>query len=123
MPFGLKVASSLFQKAMLRIFEPILYSALVYIDDILVFFEDHIAHEALLAQFFKLTDKYEIMLSKKKSILVQPKIEYVGSIFINGHFQIEPHLVEGLVHFPDENLTRKEIQSFLGIINYVSLSY
>ena len=81
MPFGLKVAPSLFQKAMLRIFELILYSALVYIDDILLFSEDHESHQKLLHQFFTIVDKYGIMLSRKKSILIQPKIEYLGSIF------------------------------------------
>lgn len=29
------------------------------------------------------------------------------------------HLVENLAQFPDENLSRKEIQSFLGIVNYI----
>ena len=42
MPFGLKVAPSLFQKAMTKIFEPILYHTLVYIDDILIFSKDHV---------------------------------------------------------------------------------
>ncbi len=37
MPFRLKFAPSLFQKAIVRIFEPILHSALIYIDDILLF--------------------------------------------------------------------------------------
>ena len=44
MPFGLKTAHSLFQKAMIKIFQPILHSALVYIDDILLFsntWEEH----------------------------------------------------------------------------------
>ncbi|MCH85865.1 polyprotein-like, partial [Trifolium medium] len=34
LPFGLKVAPSLFQKVMTRIFEPILNSILIYIDDV-----------------------------------------------------------------------------------------
>ena len=81
MSFGLKVAPSLFQKAMLRIFEPILHSALVYTDDILLFSKDQESHQKLLQRFFTIADKYGIMLSKKKSILVKPKIEYLGSIF------------------------------------------
>jgi hypothetical protein len=45
MPFGLKTAPSIFQKAMTTIFQPILHSALVYIDDILLFSKNYQAHE------------------------------------------------------------------------------
>ena len=45
MSFGLKVAPSLFQKAMIKIFEPILHHALVYIDDVLLFSKDHDSHQ------------------------------------------------------------------------------
>jgi len=48
MPFGLKTAPSLFQKAMTKIFKPILPSALVYIDDILLFSMDVDSHLILL---------------------------------------------------------------------------
>ena len=85
---------------MLRIFEPIFFSALIYIDDILLFSEDQESHQALLQQFFAFADKYGIMLSKKKSVLVQPIIEYLGSIFENGHYQIGSHFFEGLAQFP-----------------------
>ena len=47
MPFGLKTAPSLFQKAMIQIFQPILHLALIYIDDILLFsstFEEQIQY-------------------------------------------------------------------------------
>ncbi|KAG8488426.1 hypothetical protein CXB51_016475 [Gossypium anomalum] len=44
MPFGLKTAPSLFQKAMTRIFQPIMENALVYIDDILLYSQDEESH-------------------------------------------------------------------------------
>ena len=37
MLFGLKIAPSLFQKAMTKIFDPIMENALIYIDEILLF--------------------------------------------------------------------------------------
>ena len=69
MPFGLKVAPSLFQKAMIKIFEPILHHALIYIDDVLLFSNDHNSHQDLLSHFLKIVDSRGIMLSDKKSIL------------------------------------------------------
>ncbi|XP_048234297.1 uncharacterized protein LOC125370904 [Ricinus communis] len=48
MPFGLKTAPSQFQKTMIEIFGPILYSSLIYIDDILLFSETAEDHHQLL---------------------------------------------------------------------------
>ncbi|RDX96417.1 hypothetical protein CR513_20921, partial [Mucuna pruriens] len=45
LPFGLKVAPSLFQKVMTRIFEPLLEHAIIYIDDILLFSKDIKTHK------------------------------------------------------------------------------
>lgn len=52
MPFGLKIAPSLFQKAMTRIFEPLFPNVLIYIDDILLFSKDIPSHLQLLQSFF-----------------------------------------------------------------------
>ena len=54
LPFGLKTAPSLFQKAITRIFHPILHSALLYIDDILLFSTDENSHAQLLLHFHDL---------------------------------------------------------------------
>ena len=47
LPFGLKVAPSLFQKAMVKIFSPILHHALIYINDILLFSHNHQTHHQI----------------------------------------------------------------------------
>ncbi|KAH9668365.1 hypothetical protein KPL70_021385 [Citrus sinensis] len=77
-PFGLKVAPSLFQKAMTKIFSPILYHALVYIDDILLFSSDHESHQKLLLDFFHIVQAHGIMLSEKKSIIGKESIDFLG---------------------------------------------
>ncbi|GJV21833.1 putative reverse transcriptase domain, viral movement protein [Tanacetum coccineum] len=67
MLFGLKKnAPSAFQKAMITIFESILASTLVYIDDILLFSPDEQSYAELLSKFYSLVAKYGIMLSEKK---------------------------------------------------------
>ncbi|KAH9734769.1 hypothetical protein KPL71_017494 [Citrus sinensis] len=53
MPFSLKVAPLLFQKAMTKIFSLVLHHALAYIDDILLFSYDHESHQKLLLDFFQ----------------------------------------------------------------------
>ncbi|XP_057953585.1 uncharacterized protein LOC131147932 [Malania oleifera] len=59
------------------------------------------------------------MLSEKKSIIGQRKIDFLGMKISHGTICPGPHLAEQLSQFPDDNLSVKEIQQFLGIINYI----
>ncbi|KAL0307709.1 UNVERIFIED_CONTAM: polyprotein [Sesamum calycinum] len=113
MPFGLKVAPSLFQKAMIKIFEPILHATLIYIDDILLYTQDQPTHAKLLQQFYDIVQAHGVMLSDKKSFIGQPNIDFLGMKFIDGRYQPGPHITQELLKFP------KEIQQFLGIVNYI----
>ncbi|KAK1549814.1 hypothetical protein Q3G72_008377 [Acer saccharum] len=89
LPFGLKTAPSLFQKAVTRIFHPLLHSALIYIDDILLFSPDETSHNLLLQQFHDIVNQYGIMLSEKKSIVRRSEIEFLGMHIANGQYQPE----------------------------------
>lgn len=119
MPFGLKTASSIFQRSMMRIFEPILYSALIYIDDILLFSKDVQSHTELLTQFHSLVEQYSIMLSEKKSTIGISSIEFLGMQFKDGHYVPSPHIAQELLKFPDKDFTVKRIQQFLGTVNFL----
>ncbi|KAH9668401.1 hypothetical protein KPL70_021402 [Citrus sinensis] len=119
MTFGLKVAPSLFQKAMTKIFSPILHHALVYIDDILLFSSDHESHQKLLLDFCHIVQAHGIMLSEKKSSIGKESIDFLGMVIKDGQYQPGPHIAIELLKFPDTHLNRKQIQQFLGIVNYV----
>ena len=123
LPFGLKTAPSLFQKAMTRIFEPLLSSAIIYIDDILLFSKDMESHAKLLDQFFQLANQYGIMFSEKKIHLAHQEIDFLGMRFSQGSYQPQPHIAEELIHFPDEFMTVKQIQQFLGISIILGISF
>ena len=119
MPFVLKVAPSLFQKAMTKIFESILHHTLVYNDDILLFSKDNVAHQKLLDHFLTLVNSHGITLSEKKSMLGHSTIEFLGMFLEDGCYRPGPHIAQELLYFPNEHLTKKQIQQFLGIINYL----
>lgn len=119
MPFGLKVAPSLFQKAMTRFFEPILHHALIYIDDILLFSTDHETYMELLSTFHKIEDQYGIILSTKKTILEKQSVEFLGFDLKDEKYHLGPHIDQELLHFSDHNLSRKQLQQLLNIINYL----
>ena len=93
---------------MVQIFQPILHSALIYIDNILLFSGTPDDHRHLLNQFFDIIQFHGIMLSAKKSTIIK-----------DGHYQPGKHIAQQLLHFPDQNLSKRQLQQFLGIINYI----
>ncbi|KAH9716953.1 hypothetical protein KPL71_021645 [Citrus sinensis] len=119
LPFGLKTAPSIFQKVMTQIFQPLLHHTLVYIDDLLLFSGTPEEHQVLLQQFHDIVDQYGIMLSDKKSTIATDTVEYLGMQIKNGFYQPGPHIAQELLHFPDKDFTKKQVQQFLGIINYI----
>jgi len=119
MPFSLKVAPSLFQKAIIKVFEPMLQSTLIYIDDVLLFSKDEDSHATLLKQFAEIVHYHDIMLSESKMFICQKEIEFLGMGFADGAYTPDTHIAEELQKFPDGPLTRKQIQQFLGIVQYL----
>ena len=87
--------------------------------DILLFSSDHESHQKLLLDFFHIVQEHGIMLSEKKSSIGKESIDFLGIVIKDGHYQPGPHIATELLKFPDINLTKKQIQQFLGIVNYV----
>ena len=103
---------------MVKILSPILHHALVYIDDILPFSTNHQTHQTLLSGFLDIVQTHGIMLSGKKSSIGNESINFLGMVLQDGHHP-GPHIAEELTKFPDTNLNKKQIQQFLGIVNYL----
>ncbi|KAL2486358.1 Reverse transcriptase domain-containing protein [Abeliophyllum distichum] len=117
--FDLKAAPSLFQKAITRIYHPIMKSALVYIDDILLFSPDESSHSQLLSNFHELTKRHGVMLAQKKMVIGVPEINFLGMQIKDGQYSLQPHVGQELLKFLDANLSKKKVQQFLGIVNYM----
>jgi len=96
MHFGLKVAPSLFQKAMIKVFEPMLQSVLIYIDDALLFSKDKDSYVTLLKQFTEIVHHCGIMLSESKMLICQKKIEFLGMVFADGAYTLGTYIAEEL---------------------------
>ncbi|KAL2519014.1 putative reverse transcriptase domain [Abeliophyllum distichum] len=120
MPFRLKTTPSLFQKAITRIYHPIMKSALVYIDDILLFSPDESSHSQLLSDFYDITKAHGVMLAQKKMQIGVNEVDFIGMHIKNGQYSLQPHIGQELLKFSDSNLSKKEIQQFLGIVNYMA---
>ncbi|KAH9744328.1 hypothetical protein KPL70_003652 [Citrus sinensis] len=79
----------------------------------------HEEHRNLLSQFYDIIQSHGIMLSAKKSTIATDNIEFLGMIIKDGHYQPGKHIAQELLHFPDQQLSKRQIQQFLGIINYI----
>jgi hypothetical protein len=81
---------------MIKVFEPMLQSALIYIDDVLLCFRDEESHATLLKQFAEIVHHYGIILSESKMLICQKKIEFLGMIFTDGAYTPNTHIAEEL---------------------------
>ena len=118
MSFGLKNAPSVFQRKMDNIFRDNDSSVAVYIDDILVFSKNKKKHIGNLQIVLKKFEEHCIIISKSKIQLFQQAIEFLGVIIGNGKILLQPHISEKIITFPNKIEETKELQKFLGLLNF-----
>ena len=120
LPFGLRNAPQIFQRRMDKIFRNLNEFCLVYVDDILIFSDnltDHIKHLEIFIQTIR---KHGILLSEKKSEIFKNKIDYLGYIIDSEGIQLQEHIATKIKNFKETLENKKEVQQFLGIVNYAS---
>ena len=120
MPFGLKQAPSIFQRHMNETFEGFENFCRVYVDDIIVFSENDKEHIEHVSQVLDRCKEVGVILSKPKAQLFREKIEFLGLIIDKGKLQLQKHIGENITAFNSKITDRKQLQRFLGILNYIS---
>jgi len=121
MPFGLKNAPSEFKNIMDDIFTPYTSFIIVYIDDVLVFsIDQHFKH---LQTFIHVTEKNGLTSSASKMILFHTKIRFLGHDIYQGTNKPIQRSLAFADKFSDEIKDRKQLQRFLGCLNYVSVFF
>ena len=119
MPFGLKNAPSEFQNIMNEIFNQFSNFIIVYIDDVLIhsdFVEQHWKHLNKFVETIKLNG---LSLSATKINLFQTKVRFLGHHIHQGTITPIQRSIEFADKFPDEIKDKKQLQRFLGSLNYV----
>ena len=88
MPFGLTNAPGTFQRLMNKILKPVLYkSALVYLDDIIIYSKTIENHIDDLESVFKLLATNGLKLKIKKCCFFRKKIDYLGHVVSSKAFR------------------------------------
>ena len=118
MPFGLTNAPSTFQRLMNNILKPVLYeSALVYLDNIIIFsktIEEHIKH---IETVFKLLARNGLKLKEKKCEFFKTKIDYLGHVVSADGVAPDDKKIQSILNYPEPR-NQKELSSFLGLASY-----
>ena len=100
-----------------QLLEPFSKFSSVYLDDVIVFsntLEEHIDH---LNKIFSLFKKVNLRLKQKKCVFATTSIEYLGHIVKKGQILPVVSKVKAIDNAkPPSNV--KELQQFLGIVNY-----
>lgn len=118
MPFGLSNAPPAFQRWMNSIFQDMMpRSAMVYLDDIIIYSDTHEEHTNLIFEVLKRLRENRLYASPKKCMFYQTRLPYLGYILTDHGLEMDPQKVETIVNWPIPN-TVKKIQRFLGFANY-----
>ena len=115
-PFGLKNAGQDFQRLMDEILGEV-PRVFVYIDDILVASETPEQHLSDLKRVFTILAENGLVVNRKKCVLGQESLEFLGYLVNAKGIAPLPDRVEAIRSIPPPK-TVKDLQSFLGMLNY-----
>ena len=93
-----------------------------YIDDIIIFTKnDENDHLEKVYKILERCKEKGVVLSKKKAQILKTRIEFLGlEITSEGKITAQKHILENIYEFPNKLEDRKQIQRFLGNLNYLS---
>uniref|UniRef100_A0ABD2X4Y4 RNA-directed DNA polymerase n=2 Tax=Trichogramma kaykai TaxID=54128 RepID=A0ABD2X4Y4_9HYME len=118
-PFGLKISTA----ALARAAEPILRDmgdyVFDYVDDWLVISRDVDEHIRHLGKLFETMERENITANFDKLELFRNEIKYVGHVITNDGIYPDPEKIDLIRHFPAPKNV-KQVQGFLGMINFLS---
>lgn len=118
MPFGLINAPTTFQLYMETILrEQIGKSVIVYLDDILIFSKTNEQHVKDCEWVLNKLLENNLVINFEKSTLNTKSISYLGFKIEEGLVKVDPDKTSKLKSTP-ELTTKKQVQSFLGLINF-----
>lgn len=115
--FGISCAPEHFQKILERMLLPC-EGVINFIDDIVVFGSDVNEHSARLKHVLQVLNQNNVLLNENKSVFNASKMEFLGhELSPNGIKPLDKY-VKTIESFREPK-TVEEVQSFLGLVNYI----
>ena len=118
MPFGLCNAPATFQRLMQRCLgDHLTESALVYLDDVIVYSKDFPAHLKHLEEVFRALSRYGLKLRPSKCQLFQKEVKFLGHQVCSQGVAPDPEKTAAVQNWATP-ATIKQVRSFLGFVGY-----
>ena len=115
MPFGLCNAPATFERLMEQVLAGLpITVVLVYLDDVLVSFPDHVFN---LRQVFQRLQRAKLKLAPKKCVLFQREVDYLGHVVGEKGISTDPIKIRAISSWPIP-VNASEVKSFIGLCSY-----
>jgi hypothetical protein len=118
LPFGLTNAPATFMTLMNDVFRDLLDSfVVVYLDDILIYSKNKKAHLDHIEQVLQRLQEHNLYAKLSKCDFCKNEVEFLGHVVGQDGIKVDPAKVKTVQEWPALTSV-KEIQSFLGLVNY-----
>jgi hypothetical protein len=119
MYFGLTNSPATFQTMMNEIFQDLITEGVisVYLDDILIFTNSMEEHRRITCLVLDRMCEHKLYLWPEKCEFKQTRIEYLGVIILHNKVEMDPVKIAGVADWLMPS-NKKEVQSFVGFINF-----
>ena len=118
LPFGIKFAPEMYQRAMDEMLEGIDH-AYTIMDDILIAGRDIAHHNSVLQQVLHRAKSYNLKLNFDKVRVQKPQVLYVGHIISTQGLKPDPEKVRAMGNMPPPT-SKEDVRRFLGSIQYLA---
>eukprot|EP00921_Rhytidocystis_pertsovi_P006913 GHVQ01011667.1.p1 GENE.GHVQ01011667.1~~GHVQ01011667.1.p1 ORF type:complete len:351 (+),score=27.83 GHVQ01011667.1:357-1409(+) len=117
MPFGLSNAPATFQKYMQHALRGLEGTAIVYLDDILIFSRSQAEHEKHVHQVFDRLQQHGLYPNMEKCTFGASSMEYLGYVVSHDDFRPDPEKVREMRDWPPLNSVH-DVRKFVGLASY-----
>jgi hypothetical protein len=119
MYFGLTNSPATFQTMMNEIFQDLITKNVisVYLDDILIFTNSTEEHRRITRLVLDRMREHKLFLQPEKCEFELTRIEYLSVIISHNKVEMDPVKIAGVADWPTPS-NKKEVQSFVGFINF-----
>ncbi|QRW23230.1 Retrotransposable element Tf2 protein [Rhizoctonia solani] len=119
MPFGLTNAPATFQHFMNDLFRDLInVTVVIYLDNILIFSEDPKDHPTHVREVLSRLMKNQLFCKLSKCHFHVTTVDYLGIVISPAGFSMDQKKIEAVTSWPTPK-TVKQVQAFLGFVNYL----
>ncbi|QRW27779.1 Retrotransposable element Tf2 protein [Rhizoctonia solani] len=119
MPFGLTNAPAAFQHFMNDLFRDLIdVTVVIYLDNILIFSENPEDHPAHVREVLSRLMKNQLFCKLSKCHFHVTTVDYLGIVISPSGFSMDQKKIEAVTSWPQPK-TVKQVQAFLGFVNYL----